>query len=296
MKEQNKKRAHAKTVKKISGKLYICATPIGNLEDISERAINVLRKVDLIACEDTRNSIKLLNYYDIKTPMESYHQHNRFAKADRLVEKMLQGMEIALISDAGTPCIQDPGEVLVQKCIRAGIDVTSVPGSCAVITALTLSGFSTGRFVFEGFLPPRREKNARMEALERLKYETGVIVLFEAPHHLRETLSDLIDVLGPQRKLVLCKEMTKIYETVVRTTLLGALSHDPRGEYVLVISGLSKEEIASKKRETFSGLSVAGHVQYYMSMGLGEKEAMKKAALDRGVSRREIYNFLKKIK
>lgn len=282
-----------KLEKKI-GKLYICATPIGNLGDISLRVLKVLEKVDLIAAEDTRNSAKLLNHFNIKTPMTSYHEHNRFEKADELVAKMLYGARVALITDAGTPCISDPGEVLVQKCIEAGIELCSLPGASAVITALTLSGFLTERFVFEGFLPPKQKKKLRLEALERLRSEPGTIVLYEAPHHLKSTLLDLIELLGADRRLCLCKEMTKIHETIVRTTLSGALDHEPKGEYVLVIEGLDKDKLLAQKREAFSDIELADHIQLYLSQGLSNKEAMKKVALDRGMTRREVYNILNK--
>ncbi|MDO4265225.1 MAG: 16S rRNA (cytidine(1402)-2'-O)-methyltransferase [Eubacteriales bacterium] len=274
------------------GKLYICATPIGNLEDITPRVLRALSEADLIAAEDTRNSIKLLNHFEIKTPMTSYHEYNRFEKADELVAKMLSGKNVAIITDAGTPCISDPGEVLVQKCAQAGIEITSLPGASAVITALTLSGLSTRRFVFEGFLPPKKEKKERQAVLGSLRDETRTIVLYEAPHHLRETLSELSDVLGGERRISLCRELTKRYEEVIRTTLSEAAATVPKGEYVLVIEGRSREELLQRQRESFETLSIEEHVQQYMDAGMDKKEAMKAAAKDRGVSRRDIYQAL----
>ena len=277
-----------------TGKLYICATPIGNLGDMTPRAVETLKSVDLIAAEDTRNSIRLLNHFDIHTPMTSYHEYNRFEKADELVTKMLQGTSVAVITDAGTPCISDPGEVLVQKCVEAGIPVTSLPGPSAVITALTLSGFSVRRFVFEGFLPPKPKKRERTEALERLKTETGTIVLYEAPHHLKETLKELETVLGSERRIALCREMTKLHEEVIRTTIREAIEREPRGEYVLVIEGMDPEKAQEAATARFDELSLAEHVQGYIDQGLDRKEAMKAAAKDRGLSRRDVYNALLK--
>ena len=277
-----------------TGKLYICATPIGNLGDMTPRAVETLKSVDLIAAEDTRNSIRLLNHFDIHTPMTSYHEYNRFEKADELVAKMLQGTKVAVITDAGTPCISDPGEVLVQKCVEAGIPVTSLPGPSAVITALTLSGFSVRRFVFEGFLPPKPKKRDRAEALDRLKAETGTIVLYEAPHHLKETLKELEAALGPDRRIALCREMTKLHEEVVRTTIREAIELEPRGEYVLVIEGADPEKLQAETAARFDELSLEEHVQSYIDQGLDRKEAMKAAAKDRGLSRRDVYNALLK--
>lgn len=276
------------------GKLYICATPIGNLGDITPRVVEALKNVDLIAAEDTRNSIKLLNHFGIKTPMTSYHEFNRFEKADELVEEILGGKDIAIITDAGTPCISDPGEVLVQRCAENGVEVTSLPGPSAVITALTLSGFSVRRFVFEGFLPPVQKKKDRKEALERLKNETGTIVLYEAPHHLKETLGELSEVLGGKRRIAMCREMTKKHEEVLRMTIAEALETEPRGEYVLVIEGRSADELKKEKEESFLSMSTAEHLQIYLDKGMNEKDAMKAVAADRGVSKRDIYNELKR--
>ena len=274
------------------GQLYITATPIGNLGDMSPRAVEVLRAVDLIAAEDTRNSIKLLNHFDIKTPMTSYHEFNRFDKADELVGRMLQGTDVAVITDAGTPCISDPGEVLVQKCIEAGINVTSIPGPSAVITALTLSGFSVRRFVFEGFLPPKQKKRDRRAAIERIKDETGTIVLYEAPHRLNETLSELAEVFGATRRIALCREMTKKHEEVIRTTIGEAAKTTPKGEYVLVIEGKSEEALSEERQAAFEDMNLEEHLKLYTDKGMDKKSAMKAVARDRGISRRDVYNAL----
>lgn len=278
------------------GKLYITATPIGNLGDMSPRAEEVLKDVDLIAAEDTRNTLKLLNHFEIKTPMTSYHEFNRFDKADELVGKMLQGTDVAIVTDAGTPCISDPGEVLVQKCIEAGIEVTSIPGPSAVITALTLSGFSVRRFVFEGFLPPKQKKRDRQQALARIKDETGTIVLYEAPHRLRETLKELAGLLGADRHIAMCREMTKKHEEVIRTTLEEAAETEPRGEYVLVIEGKDPEKLEEERQAAFEDMSLEEHVEMYLAKGMDRKAAMKAAAADRGMSKRDVYNALEREK
>lgn len=275
-----------------NAKLYICATPIGNLGDMSQRAIDVLKSVDLIAAEDTRNSIKLLNHFDIKTPMTSYHEFNKYDKADELVARILSGTNVAIITDAGTPCISDPGEVLVQKCAEAGITTVSVPGPSAVITALTLSALNTRRFVFEGFLPP--QKKERLKVLDRLKDETRTMVLYEAPHHLISTLEELKKILGGERRISLCREMTKKYEEVIRTTIEAALSMEPKGEYVLVIEGRSEKELEEEKQDKFLSMSLEEHMDIYMSQGKDKKEAMKLVAKDRGISKRDVYNMLQK--
>ncbi len=276
------------------GKLYICATPIGNLGDITPRVVETLKNADIIAAEDTRNSIKLLNHFEIKTPMTSYHEFNRFDKANELVKELLRGKNVAVITDAGTPCISDPGEILVKKCIEAGIEVTSLPGPSAVVTALTLSGFSSSRFVFEGFLPPVQKKKERKEALSRIKDETGTIILYEAPHHLKETLRELKELFGGDRRIALCREMTKKHEEVLRITLGEACETEPRGEYVLVIEGKAKEEIKKEREESFLCMSVTEHMQKYLEAGYNEKDAMKAVAADRGVSKRDIYNEIKR--
>lgn len=274
------------------GCLYLCATPIGNLGDMTPRAVSVLQAVDLIAAEDTRNSIKLLNHFDIHTPMTSYHEYNKYEKAEALVRTLQAGKSVALITDAGTPCISDPGEVLVEQCAAAGIEITSLPGACAVITALTLSALPTRRFVFEGFLPPVKQKRERAEVLERLKNETRSIVLYEAPHHLQQTLLELSKVLGCERRISLCREMTKRYEEVIRTTLGEAAELAPRGEYVLVIAGRDAASLQAERQQAFQALSLEEHVQQYLDAGLDRKAAMKAAAKDRGLSRRDVYQAL----
>lgn len=275
-----------------SGKLYITATPIGNLGDMSPRAVEILKNVDLIAAEDTRNTIKLLNHFDIKTAMTSYHEFNRFDKADELVDKLKQGTDIAIVTDAGTPCISDPGEVLVQKCAEAGIEVSSIPGPSAVITALTLCGFTVRRFVFEGFLPPKQKKRDRQQVLNRIKDETGTIVLYEAPHHLTATLTELAELMGADRRIAMCREMTKKHEEVIRTTLGEAVRTEPRGEYVLVIEGRNAEELKEEQQAAFAEMSIKEHVEMYIARGMDKKSAMKAAAADRGLSKRDVYNAL----
>lgn len=277
----------------MSGKLYLCATPIGNLEDITLRVLRVLKEVDLIAAEDTRNSIKLLNHFDIRTPMTSYHEYNKIDKARVLIEKMLSGQNVALITDAGTPGISDPGEELTAMCCEAGIEVTSLPGPAACITALTLSGLPTRRFAFEAFLPS--DKKERRFVLEELSGETRTIVLYEAPHRLLRTLKELLEVLG-DRPASLCRELTKKHETVFRTTL-GELTEyyekeKPLGECVLVIAGKSRREISREEQESWKEMTVEQHMEFYENQGISHKEAMKLVAKDRGVSRREIYQEL----
>ena len=277
----------------MSGTLFICATPIGNLGDITQRVRETLTQVDLIAAEDTRNSLKLINHFDIHTPLTSYHEYNKYEKAGELADILLSGKDVALITDAGTPAISDPGEVLIRKCAEEGIPVTSLPGPSAVITALTLSGLSTGRFCFEGFLP--RENRLRKERLAEIKEETRTIVFYEAPHHLRETLKDLYDALG-DRRISLCRELTKKHEEILRITLGEAVSYyeekSPRGEFVLVVEGKSREEIKRERAEEYAEMSVREHVEMYEALGHDRKSALKLAAADRGVSKREIYNEL----
>ena len=277
----------------MAGKLYLCATPIGNLEDITLRVLRVLEEVDLIAAEDTRNSIKLLNHYEIKTPMTSYHEFNKIEKAYQLVEKLQEGMNIALITDAGTPGISDPGEELVKIAYEAGIEVTSLPGPAACITALTLSGLSTRRFAFEAFLP--KDKKERKRILEELQKETRTIILYEAPHHLIKTLEELRDALG-NRRITLCRELTKKYEEGQRTTIDKVLEYykdkEPRGEYVLVLEGKTKEEVEEERKKEWETLSLEEHMQLYEQKGVSHKEAMKLVAKDRGVSKRDIYQAL----
>ena len=278
---------------RMAGQLYLCATPIGNLGDMTERVIECLKSVDIIAAEDTRNSRKLLTHFDIHVPMTSYHEFNKYDKADVLVEQMLSGKTIALISDAGTPAISDPGEVLVAKCAEAGIVVTSLPGASAVITALTLSALPSRRFCFEGFLS--QDNKERKLILEELKEEMRTMVLYEAPHHLRATLNDLYKYLG-DRKISLCRELTKRHEDIMRTSIADAIdfysANEPRGEYVLVIEGKSREEKLMESRAAFEEMSIEEHVGYYLAQGLDKKEAMKAAAKDRGISKRDVYNAL----
>ena len=277
----------------MAGTLYLCATPIGNLNDMTARVLATLDEVDLIAAEDTRNSIKLLNHFEIKTPMTSYHEYNKVEKADQLVAKLQAGKNIALITDAGTPAISDPGEVLVAKCLDAGIPVTSLPGCCACITALTLSGLPTRRFCFEGFLPS--DKKEKKFILEELKEETRTIILYEAPHHLKRTLQELHDTVG-QRRITLCRELTKKFETVYPTTLEEALAfyeeNEPKGEYVLVLEGKSREEIKQSEQAKWESISIEEHMAYYEEQGIDRKSAMKMVAADRGVGKRDIYQAL----
>ena len=279
----------------MSGMLYLCATPIGNLEDITCRVLRILKEVDLIASEDTRNSIKLLNHFEIKTPMTSYHEYNKFDKGRYLVEQMLEGKNIALITDAGTPGISDPGEELVAMCYETGIQVTSLPGAAACITALTLSGLPTRRFAFEAFLPS--DKKERAVVLEELKQETRTIILYEAPHRLVKTLEELLEKLG-DRKISLCRELTKKHETVFRGSLLEAFSwykeNPPKGECVMVLAGRSREEIEQEARQKWEDMPLEEHMEYYMSQGIDKKEAMKLVAKDRGISKRDVYQALLK--
>ncbi len=274
----------------MSGTLYICATPIGNLKDMSPRVVQTLGNVDLIAAEDTRNSIKLLNVFNIDTPMTSYHEYNRVEKAHELIDKLKSGMDIALITDAGTPAISDPGEVLVAMCHENDISVTSLPGPAALITALTLSGLPTRRFCFEAFLPT--DKKERRRVFEELRRETRTMIIYEAPHHLKATLTQLAEELG-DRRITICRELTKKFEEVIPTTIEGAIhkyeTEEPRGEYVLVIEGMSIKEADRLKAESFESMSIAEHIGKYMDEGMSEKEAIKAVATDRGVPKREIY-------
>jgi 16S rRNA (cytidine1402-2'-O)-methyltransferase len=277
----------------MAGKLYLCATPIGNLEDITYRVVRTLNEVDLIGAEDTRNSIKLLNHFDIKTPMTSYHEFNKYDKAKQLVEMMKEGKNIAIITDAGTPGISDPGEEVVRQCFEAGIQVTSLPGPAACITALTMSGQKTRRFCFEAFLP--KDKKEKVAVLEELKNETRTIIIYEAPHRLARTLKELRETLG-NRQLTLCRELTKKYEEANKTTIDRAIEKynekEPRGEYVLVIEGKSQEEIQEENKQKWESMTIEEHMEYYISQGNDKKSAMKLVAKDRGVSKRDIYNQL----
>ena len=277
----------------MAGKLYLCATPIGNLEDITYRVVRTLNEVDLIGAEDTRNSIKLLNHFDIKTPMTSYHEFNKYDKAKQLVEMMKEGKNIAIITDAGTPGISDPGEEVVRQCFEAGIQVTSLPGPAACITALTMSGQKTRRFCFEAFLP--KDKKEKVAVLEELKNETRTIIIYEAPHRLARTLKELRETLG-NRQLTLCRELTKKYEEADKTTIDRAIEKynekEPRGEYVLVIEGKSQEERQEENKQKWESMTIEEHMEYYISQGNDKKSAMKLVAKDRGVSKRDIYNQL----
>lgn len=278
---------------KMAGKLYLCATPIGNLEDITFRVIRTLKEADVIAAEDTRNSIKLLNHFEIKTPLTSYHEFNKYDKAKDLVSRILSGEKVALITDAGTPGISDPGEELVKQCYEAGIEVTSLPGAAACITALTLSGLSTRRFAFEAFLPSDKKEKAAI--LEELKTETRTIIIYEAPHRLKKTIAELFSALG-NRRMTVVKELTKLHENVFLTNFLEALAYyeenEPRGEFVLVIEGKKIEELKKEKEASFNEMDINEHMKLYLNKGMDKKEAMKAVAVDRGIPKREVYKML----
>ncbi len=275
------------------GTLYLCATPIGNLEDMTFRVIRTLKEVDMIAAEDTRNSIKLLNHFEIKTPMTSYHEYNKIEKGHKLVQMLLEGKNLALITDAGTPGISDPGEELVQMCYEAGVPVTSLPGAAACITALTLSGLSTRRFVFEAFLPS--DKKERQQVLEELKNDTRTVICYEAPHRLVKTLKELLEALG-DRRITICRELTKKHETAWQTHIAEACEYyqenAPKGECVLVIEGRSREELKAEEQEQWEQMPLEAHMEHYESQGMDHKSAMKRVAKDRGVSKRDIYRML----
>ena len=277
----------------MAGKLYLCATPIGNLEDMTYRVVRTLGEVDFIAAEDTRNSIKLLNHFEIKTPMTSYHEYNKIEKGKKLVEKLQEGKSIALITDAGTPGISDPGEELVKMCYEAGIEVTSLPGAAACITALTLSGLSTRRFAFEAFLPT--DKKEKQAVLKELENETRTIILYEAPHRLVRTLQELLEGLG-NRRITICRELTKKHETAFQTTLEEAVSYyemnEPKGECVLVLEGKSREELKAEEVAKWKEMSIKEHMDYYMNQGIAKKDAMKMVAKDRGIGKRDVYQQL----
>ena len=275
------------------GTLYLCATPIGNLEDMTFRVIRTLKEVDMIAAEDTRNSIKLLNHFEIKTPMTSYHEYNKIEKGHKLVQMLLEGKNLALITDAGTPGISDPGEELVQMCYEAGVPVTSLPGAAACITALTLSGLSTRRFAFEAFLPS--DKKERQQVLEELKNDTRTVICYEAPHRLVKTLKELLEALG-NRRITICRELTKKHETAWQTHIAEACEYyqenAPKGECVLVIEGRSREELKAEEQEQWEQMPLEAHMEHYESQGMDRKSAMKQVAKDRGVSKRDIYRML----
>ena len=277
----------------MSGTLYLCATPIGNLEDITFRVLRTLKEVDLIAAEDTRNSIKLLNHFEIKTPMTSYHEYNKIEKAYQLVAKLKEGKNIALITDAGTPGFSDPGEDIVRICYEEGVPVTSLPGAAACITALTMSGRPTRRFAFEAFLP--RDKKERASVIEELKNETRTIIIYEAPHHLVKTVTELFVVLG-DRDITVCRELTKRHESKMQTTFSQLLEYckenEPRGEYVLIICGRDRQEIIKEQQESWEAMTLEEHMEYYESQGHDHKAAMKLVAKDRGISKRDVYQAL----
>ena len=279
----------------MAGKLYLCATPIGNLEDITLRVLETLKSVDIIAAEDTRHTLKLLNHYGIKAKLTSYHEHNKYDKAESLVQELLAGKNIALVTDAGTPAISDPGEELAKAAFEAGIEVTSLPGASALVVALSMIPLSSRRFVFEGFLPS--EKKERREVLESLREETRTIVLYEAPHRLKKTLKELEEVFG-DRKINLCRELTKIHEDILLSTIPELLvyfeANEPRGEMVLIIEGADKEKLREERISSWEEMSIEDHVRFYTEQGFDEKEAMKIAAKDRGISKRDIYEELKK--
>lgn len=277
----------------MAGILYLCATPIGNLEDMTYRCVRILKEVDLIAAEDTRNSIKLLNHFEIDTPMTSYHEFNKIEKAHTLLAALKEGKNIAVITDAGTPGISDPGEELVAMCYKEDIEVNAVPGAAACITAVTSSGQACRRFSFEAFLP--KDKKERARVLAEMQQETRTMIVYEAPHHLRATLQELYQALG-DRSITLCRELTKRYEEKKKMTLAQAVDYyrenDPRGEYVLVIAGKSKEEVMQEEQSRWEDLSIEEHMQIYLDQDYSKKDAMKAVAKDRGVSKRDIYQAL----
>ena len=278
----------------MSGTLYLVATPIGNLEDMSYRAVRILKEADLIAAEDTRNTIKLLNHFEIDTPMTSYHEFNKLDKGETLIEKLQQGMNIAVVTDAGTPGISDPGEELVAMCYEAGIEAVAVPGPAALIAAVTTSGLPCRRFAFEAFLPKDKKEKARV--LEELRQETRTMIIYEAPHHLKATLRELTEVFGEDRRLTITRELTKRYEEKLQMTFAEANSfyeeNEPRGEYVLVIDGKSKEAVAEEAKAKWEELTLEEHMKIYEDQGMSHKDAMKAVAKDRGVSKRDIYQQL----
>ncbi len=278
----------------MSGKLYVCATPIGNLKDITLRCLETLKEVDLIASEDTRHTIKLLNHYEIKVPLESYHEHNKDTKGKKLINLLLEGKNIALVSDAGMPGICDPGEDLIKLCYENNIEITVLPGATASITALILSGIKTRSYCFEGFLPSN--KKAKKEVIQRLKDDTRTYIIYEAPHHLLQTLKELYEQIG-NRNISIVKELTKKHENVFKASLLEALEYfeenTPKGEYVLVLEGANEDEVLNKEKEEINNISIKEHLEQYLSTGMDIKEAMKKVAKDRGISKRDVYNEIK---
>lgn len=275
-----------------TGKLYIVPTPIGNLKDITLRALEVLKEVDLIAAEDTRQTLKLLNHFEIKKPLISYYRHNEDVKSEELLSRLRQGENIALVSDAGTPGISDPGSTIILRCIEQNIDFEVLPGATAVTTALVNSGLKTTEFTFRGFLP--RERKYKKEALEKYTERTETLIIYEAPHRLRETLSCMLEVLG-NRKLAICRELTKLHEEIIRLTIEEAISlyteKEPRGEYVLIVEGKSQEQIEAEKNAIWENMSIEEHIKMYINQGVSKKEAVKKVAQERKLSKSEIYKF-----
>ena len=277
------------------GTLYLVATPIGNLQDITFRAVNTLREVEIIAAEDTRQTLKLLNHFEIKKPLVSYYEHNKVTKGNYLIDQLHQGKNIALVSDAGTPGISDPGEDLVRLCIENDIPVTMIPGPVAAVTGMVISGLPTGRFVFEGFLP--MNKRTRQERLKQLKDEIRTIVFYEAPHKLPYTLKDMFNAWG-DRKIALARELTKRYEEVIRCTLKEAMDRyqleAPKGEFVIIIEGQNEQVLQEQDRDKYAHITIEEHVEKYINEGFQKKEAIKKAAEDRGLNKREVYNLVMK--
>jgi len=278
----------------MSGVLYLVATPIGNLEDMTFRAVRILNDVDLIAAEDTRTSAPLLSHYEIKTPMTSYHEFNKLDKGESLIDKLKDGQNIAIITDAGTPGISDPGEELVARCYEEGIEVFAVPGAVAAVTAVTTSGQHCRRFAFEAFLP--KQKKDRKRILDELKEETRTIIIYEAPHHLLDTLKEIQESLGDEREITLCRELTKKFEEKLKMTLKEAVSYyeenEPRGEFVLCIAGKSRQMVEEESKAKWNEISLEEHLQTYVNQGMDKKEAMKAVAKDRGISKRDVYNAL----
>lgn len=273
------------------GILYLVATPIGNLDDITVRALNTLKTVDMIACEDTRHSLKLFNHFDIAKPLTSYHEHNKQEKGEYLVQKLLDGENIALVTDAGTPAISDPGEDLVKRCIENGIRVVPVPGAVALVNALIISGQNTQRFSFEGFLSVNRKN--RFEHLTSVADDERTLIFYEAPHKLLRTLGDMLEIFG-DRSISIVKEITKIHENCSKTTLSEAIAYfeqtPPKGEYVLIVSGKNRQQAIDEQRAEVMSMSVKEHVDMLIGTGLGKKEAIKEAAIQRGVPKRDVYN------
>ena len=275
--------------------LYICGTPIGNLEDMTYRVVRVLSEVDLIAAEDTRQSVKLLNHFDIKTPLTSYYEHNKDVKGPQLVKLLQEGKDIALVTDAGMPGISDPGEDLIKLCYENNVPVTVVPGPTAVVTALVLSGLNSRSYIFEGFLP--RNKKQRAEVLERLVDESRTTVFYEAPHHLVDTLDSIYKTVG-DRNIAVARELTKKHETVNRGAVGEVLEYfkenEPKGEFVLVLEGKDKEKIKEDKIASFEEMTIEEHFNMYIEQGMSEKDAMKQVAKDRGIGKRDVYAYIKK--